>query len=393
MMQQPHRIEEKTPFPTFEAGGAAAPPVENAALTFSSEELAEREALLRRLRKKRSFVQQETSLFATDPFTPEKFSALLRRLRDPNPRRWRERILAIGTLGCLPLNSNEKQLTVQILEKILANTQELVGDRVASRSPDAYKVAYLIAFSLFLILMAREFWGVDASVSLFDLLGELLLSCVFGAIFIAFVAFPAAAFVLPVYAAADVSRQNRIRAAAATALARIGQPESMGVVAQTLCDVSPLVRHFAHEALRALHPRLTSDYYGRLDSALTPNLCRALRQESRKHEPVSAVRMIALLQALEKVGDGRAVEPVRALTNAAYYLRIGQEAERILPVLEARLRQENDSKMLLRGASTPATKSEELLRAAVTSVEKKPEQLLRIPAEETENPGRSPDSH
>jgi len=381
-------IETTTP-PAFGAGSVVTPAEGAPALALDGKELKERAALLRRIRIRRSWPWMGESLFDTEQYAPWVFAELQTLLRTPDSRRWRERLLAAGTMGCLPLKREDKKAATQTLGEILANIQTSSRRRMAGRLKRAFGAAYLTAFSLHALLwVAATLWfsfGFDSGIAAFS---ELLLFPVMllvGAISSVFWAIPIYPVVLPFYVAADMRRQNRIRAAAATALGRIGQPEGVSFVAQALCDKSPLVRKAAQEALPLLLPRLTSDHYGLLASDLTPNLCRALRQEARKREPASEEWTMALLQALEKVGDGQAVEPVQALTNAQYPERIRQEAERILPVLQARRRQESDPKILLRGAATPASEPEELLRAAVNSTEEKPEQLLRIPVEKAEN--------
>jgi len=390
---QTEEILEPTSSPTFKAESAPAPAAATL-VAMSDTERQEREILLRRLRRKGSFRESGASLFDTDEVDSRKFAQLLRLLQDPNPGCWKERILAAGTLGCASLKGERKQSAAQTLGEVLGNTEITAGERVLSRLAGSYGIAYLIAFSMMVVFSAYPlFLEFDrhGSESVLDFLGTILLTLLtitMGSGVLALLFYP---FVSYAYAAVAVSRQNRIRAAAATALGRIGQPESVGVMARAWFDMRPTVRKAAHEALPTLLLSLTPDHYGHLTSDLTPNLCRALRQEARKEEPTSEAHALALLQALERVGDGRAVEPVQALTNPPYPERIQREAEKALLILEARRQQENDSKSLLRGAATPETKSGELLRAAVNFAEEKPEQLLRIPFEEGKNTEGFPD--
>jgi hypothetical protein len=87
---------------------------------------------------------------------------------------------------------------------------------------------------------------------------------------------------------------------------------------------------------------------------------------------------MALLAALEKVGDGRAVLYVARLSQTGWTDRLQQEAGRLLPILQARKQRENDHALLLRGASSPTEPPETLLRPAAASASHiPPDELLR----------------
>jgi hypothetical protein len=99
---------------------------------------------------------------------------------------------------------------------------------------------------------------------------------------------------------------------------------------------------------------------------------------------------IALLQAIEKVGDGRALPEVERVANTEavneHHERIRAAAERCLTVLRERVEQERLGHTLLRPASAPDTPAVTLLRPAQGPGESDPERLLR-PAEPQEEPG------
>src|SRR5579871_3683544 len=91
-------------------------PAETSIVELSFEERRERAELLGHLHRKRSFRKGGESLFDTKRFTPMQYAELFELLRDPDPRLWRERILAAGTLSCSPVRGEQKRAAVQTLE-------------------------------------------------------------------------------------------------------------------------------------------------------------------------------------------------------------------------------------------------------------------------------------
>lgn len=124
---------------------------------------------------------------------------------------------------------------------------------------------------------------------------------------------------------------------------------------------------------RALPPilaALTPVHYGHLPDAIVPHLCKMLSL------PDDALVM-RVLEALEKMGDGRAVSAVAPIVTQGRTAAIRTAVQRILPILQERQQRENEQSMLLRASSAPAVSPEELLRPATHSPETKPETLLR----------------
>src|SRR5262249_32296509 len=130
-------------------------------------------------------------------------------------------------------------------------------------------------------------------------------------------------------------------------------------------------RTAALPALRSALSTVTPEHYGRLGSACVPNLCRALEYADQSLH-------VEILEALEKIGDGRAVPTVRRLAQKG-----SPTAARILPALLARQLQENESKMLLRSASLSSATPKELLRPASETSTTEPQQLLRANISQT----------
>ena len=170
-----------------------------------------------------------------------------------------------------------------------------------------------------------------------------------------------------------------VQLAAAETLAVLQLPESVGALAKAsrgkkrLADVT-------RKALIQLLPTLTEDHYGRLPNDTTPELC-ALLFDGHTSEHL----ILLTVEALGRVGDGRAVEPMQKFAQLRRNSDLREIAESILPILIARREQENASSTLLRHSSAPPVAASQLLRAASASPATPPETLLR-PSDGTDAP-------
>ncbi len=170
-------------------------------------------------------------------------------------------------------------------------------------------------------------------------------------------------FTGPLSLCLDAWRMARLRPAV-TALGYLRSPESVSVLAKAVTNST--LRSAARPALLQALATVTPDHYGQLPSQTVPDLCKALDYSDM-------LLTEAILQALGKIGDSRAIKRVQGLANNGV-----KSARDILPMLLARQAQENQSAMLLRAASAGAVTSEHLLRPAHdTSRQEKPDELLR----------------
>lgn len=96
----------------------------------------------------------------------------------------------------------------------------------------------------------------------------------------------------------------------------------------------------------------------------------------------SAELKIAILSALEQIGDEKAIPRVEKLARSARNLQVRAAAQECLPYLTVRAEQARVEQTLLR-ASTPAASPDTLLRPTVAASPTEPQQLLR--ASHTEN--------
>jgi hypothetical protein len=184
----------------------------------------------------------------------------------------------------------------------------------------------------------------------------------------------------------SVERDLQIRLAFLHALQHLRVPTSVETLADIACHTHSELRCAAEHALLAALPTLTTDHYGQFSLETVPNLCRILTGERPAFPVASEALLLATLNALEKIGDGRAVSAVRH-TAVASYVSCVEEAQRILPVLLERQERERHRGMLLRASSAPETNTDQLLRPAGDTTTA-PEQLLR-PVTNSEDVGNN----
>ena len=215
-----------------------------------------------------------------------------------------------------------------------------------------------------------------------------LTSLLFTACLIPFIAVLSAAFlclpiypiVLPFSLSADETRVNSVRLMAARSLGRMGQIEGLEALAKACLEKNETLRRVAEAGLRSLLPQLTQEHFGQVGSELGPDLCRLLVQSDARlldTEGQAAALSSELLEALEKIGDSRAIPAVQQIFTVGRTEGLKAQANRILRTLMERKKREQEQQTLLRGAGRSASSSEHLLRAATGPTGNGPEDLLR----------------
>ncbi len=172
----------------------------------------------------------------------------------------------------------------------------------------------------------------------------------------------------PIYCIRDDGRMHDVRGAATLALGRLRLPRSVSLLAESLFDKRIVVRRAAIPALKASLPALRPEYFGWLDGYLVPRLCRGLKI---KDEELTC----AIMGALHKVGDGRAIGPLEKYRVRASPL-VAEHIDSLLPILRERAQMMKDARTLLRpsehlegsllrpsGMGNSIVDSERLLRA------------------------------
>lgn len=169
-----------------------------------------------------------------------------------------------------------------------------------------------------------------------------------------------------------VDKTAHRRRETASALGQAGDPRAVGVLAVVVRDGDRSVRRAANFALLTLLPRVRADHA----AFITSDQMNALL-ELGFHSPPGM--QIAVLKALEQVGDQRAIPVVENLVLSSQP-DVREQASQCLPFLLARVRRSEQSATLLRGAANPGREASghELLRAAATASENTPaDQLMR----------------
>lgn len=181
---------------------------------------------------------------------------------------------------------------------------------------------------------------------------------------------------------------RRAHRGVATLLDRIDDPRLLDVVL-SMATGDPNesdVRKSGRAALKRLLPKLRADQKEGLPPQFSHRLLSLLQSP---YEDVGLT--LALLKALEQIGDESALSAVERLTNepgaTANMKRVREAARDCLPFLHEHIRQTQQAQTLLRASDSTANAAPEtLLRpASATGIETPREELLR-PAESAAPP-------
>ncbi len=154
-------------------------------------------------------------------------------------------------------------------------------------------------------------------------------------------------------------------------LSSVEDKRMVGAFALCLLDPSREVRYAAATALKKLLPRIQASDKDTLSPPEMEALLRALGGKDN-------LLTIAILKALEQVGDERALPKVEGLARLknGKPAEVRHAAEKCLPYLHLRAQQAEQAHTLLRAASSDAT-SDTLLRPAAGTASVDTGQLLR----------------
>lgn len=162
------------------------------------------------------------------------------------------------------------------------------------------------------------------------------------------------------------------RRATVSALGQAGDPRAVGALAVAVRDGEKAVQQAANEALFALLPRVQANHA----AYITPDQMNALLELAFRS---NIYMQLAVLKALEQIGDQRAIPVVQNLAMSPDSA-VRERAKQCLPFLTERARRAEQSATLLRGASVPSLTAggRELLRPATQAEDATPaDQLLR----------------
>ncbi len=337
-------------------------------LAVTPEERRKMQQRIRRIRR-RSLLTPDALMQLGQAHLPNTtLHALLTMLEGPFEEHWEERGAAVWALGLAHLTGRQRQTVSRALCHILRRKMLARGGH-KERWLDAPVVMVAIPWLLcWLFALTWHSSEGHGSPLLFQA-GALL-----GSVYIGY------RLNHSLKTAATI-RANRLRVTAATALGRIACSDSVATLARTALDSSRMVRGAAEPALMACLAQLTPARYGDMEADVVPNLCRLLERarEQLHHNSASATELaLCILDALGKIGDGRAVYAARNLINTGWTAPVNQAAKELLPILLARQQQETNQRILLRSAAMPSESPLILLRPIANPAdETQPHTLLR----------------
>ena len=285
----------------------------------------------------------------------EAASHLITLLNTTPETKWRERLVAAIALRYVPIAPDDQSRVAQALGEALQTKYERRFARAAFRTTLCFLATVLtwVAGNYFSADLAwRDTLGFIFSIAALSLLSA----------------------TTPVFflsSKVDAEQNLDVQTNAVETLAHLRLLGSIGALAKASRGKKRL-SDITRNTLVQLLPTLTEAHYGRLPNDATPELCVLLFDKD------TSERLITLTtKAIGKIGDGRAVEPMRKFAQSARTPKLRELAESILPVLLARREQENAATTLLRHSSAPPVAASQLLRAASASAATPPELLLR----------------
>lgn len=177
---------------------------------------------------------------------------------------------------------------------------------------------------------------------------------------------------------------GRPRRHACALLAGLGDVRAVGPLLDACTGFETAEDRAIAQALIELLPRLRAGDAHLLDRYQYRNLVFDLEQAAKDPSGFPPLRIafdIAIIRALEQIGDEEAEKAVRNIAALPAYNRdcerLVAAAQAALPALEARAAADRAGRTLLRAASAPAERGGALLRPASGAATADEEQLLR----------------
>ncbi|MBC7527972.1 MAG: hypothetical protein H7308_10520 [Chthonomonadaceae bacterium] len=325
------------------------------------------------------FVQNEAATTQPDP---ETFAALCDTLLVEEYLRWRQQMIAIWALGQADLTEEQRKEATKLLAFQLDSRRKGRGQQLTEGivigvvSTGAWIIACVTLLATMIETMSyfdRRFdHGTRELVFIPQIFGGLSILCT-----------PVVPFVI---FALRGKRAMQIRLETARSLGPLGKAEGVPALLRASQNVGFFVK-VGQGALERTLPSLNfEEHYGTLSSDAVPNLCRLLKQSDRPDIVGVVDWQLLLLDALEKVGDARAIDSVMLQTIAhretlLHRPIVCERAAQVLEVLKERAARETEQETLPRGSVAPVL-PETLLRSYEGAIETPPEQLLRASNEE-----------
>jgi len=313
--------------------------------------------LLRGLPSGRWLARAITDLLKLEPVSFTTLRSEMSWCLEPTERAWREQELVCWALRHVDMSEADRAEAVGPLCKLGAGIEGRDWAGAPLRTTNAFIRTIAAPICLAVIWMVAAFTHWEADWIVWPLVMGVL-------------ALITLCFFLPIWSfRTDAIRCRGVRASALHTLGHLAHWRSLGTVASASLDRDPGIRSTAAEALPPIIESVRSEHYGQLGSRVVPDLCAHLRSPHERG-------VLMLLDALEKIGDGRAVEPVQDLAQRSRYASVRNRSAEILPTLLARRALETAQSTLLRASSDPLPAQDSLLRPAGAAAVAE-EQLLR----------------
>jgi len=296
--------------------------------------------LLRALVRRRELVSVVTKLLKGEAVQFHELQSELSQFTAPPVRHWRRQELTCWALRHVEIDEPARTEATRWLCYLEDGTRDAdLGDRLIN----AFSRTGIGVGGLLAAFILAPIGGADFNLE-FDAFFSILL-------IVLSVYLPICSF------RADTEHCRSVRVAAIKTLGRLAHPNALASVCRAALSRNSRVASASSEALWPILRSIRTEHYGLLGSQVVPNLCSLLR-------PASEQEVFLLLDALEKIGDGRAVEPVEAVAARSLSPELVERANNLLPILRARRARETAQRTLLRASSDPAPAEDGLLRAA-----------------------------
>jgi hypothetical protein len=268
---------------------------------------------------------------------PAVFEELIALLEEAHPSLWRQRTAATWILGQAALTEGQRLRVGKALCDSLYVRSQSTSNRWKERLWGALRFSFpLFAVGAILGYLCRLFVPLPLGKTLW-----------YNITLFSIGAFPC--FMLFFYSR-ERSKAFMVGRSALSVLEKLALPESVNLLTRLAFqkDLFPGVARALTHAL----PRLTPKHYGRLEPTLVENLCELLMHCSPWHPEL----MFLILEALEKVGDSRAIRPLQKLLlphileNFPSPKRLQQAVDNALAILRERAKAEEAQETLLRAA-------------------------------------------
>lgn len=275
-----------------------------------------------------------------------------------------ERTVAAWSLGVLDLPAALREEAVAGLLKTVSLRQRLdlrMAWRDCVRGVLWASLSALSLVTLFMILIIL-LTGADI------LYGALVIS--------AFLATPLAPLLASVSFVYSGDDNSFLRELALRALVSCPNAKAIDIVARACFNQEKVLRRAALLTIDGVLPCLTAQDYGRLTTKTVPRLCLILKEGMRNY--LSPSVQMRILDALAKVGDGRALPTLTQITrDNRTPLPIREAAAQTYALIEERMQQETERAVLLRGSSGEQSDAVTVLLRAAAETQTPAEQLLR----------------